>query len=303
MPPQTKLMGINYGGFDDRFKLLSDGVDEQFDRWEKISKAPGITGIPTGLDIDRILGGLQKTDLVILAARPSAGKTALALNIACNVCRIGKRVGMFSLEMSTPQLIDRMVSSESRVDSFRFRTGDLKDHWTTINKSAATMSEWPLHIDDTPGLSYMEIRRRARQLKKKSGVDLIIIDYLQLASGDRNDGRTREVGSISRNMKHMAKELDIPVLLLSQLSRAVDSRPNKRPILSDLRDSGEIEQDADVVIFIYRSDIYWDKSKGQNPEIGVAEIAVAKHRNGPIGMKKVSFLESYTRFENMARTI
>ena len=190
---------------------------------------------------------------------------------------------------------------ESRVDGFRFKKGFLKDCWEKVNQAASRFYEYRIFIDDTAGLSYHEERRRARQMKKINGIDILFIDYLQLMAGDKSEGRTREIGSITRNMKAMAKELNIPVVLLSQLSRAADQRPNSRPILSDLRDSGEIEQDADLVLFIYRDEVYNQNEMNPNNR-GIAEINVKKHRNGPNGMVELSWIASYARFENMATT-
>jgi len=295
---QQDILHIEHGGYTDNIMPMSHLIEKRYPHWEKIQKTPGITGIPSGLDIDSITGGFHNTDLTIIAARPAMGKTALAMTIGGNMAEMGKRIGFLSLEMSEEQLIDRWASMESRVDGYKFRTGRFeKDDWRPINDAASRFYGWNIFIDDTPGLSYMQARRIGRKMKKLHGVEILFVDYLQLMSGDKQDGRTREVGSISRNMKHMAKELEIPVVVLAQLSRAVENRTDKRPLLSDLRDSGEIEQDADVVMFIYRDEVY-------NPittRPGIAEINISKQRNGPIGMRTLAWLKKFTRFENLAR--
>jgi len=295
---QQRILHIENIGFADNIKSMSGRIGERYSHWEKLQKEKGITGIPSGLDVDILTGGFHNTDLTIIAARPAMGKTALAMTIGGNMAEMGKRIGFLSLEMSEEQLIDRWASMESRVDGYKFRTGRFeKDDWRPINDAASRFYGWNIFIDDTPGLSYMQARRIGRKMKKLHGVEILFVDYLQLMSGDKQDGRTREVGSISRNMKHMAKELEIPVVVLAQLSRAVENRTDKRPLLSDLRDSGEIEQDADVVMFIYRDEVY-------NPittRPGIAEINISKQRNGPIGMRTLAWLKKFTRFENLAR--
>jgi replicative DNA helicase len=295
---QAEVLKIEYNGLGDRITPISTAIETRYSHWERISENPGVvSGIATGLDIDKITGGFQKTDLIVIAARPGMGKTALIMTSIGHMAAKNYGVGFFSLEMSLEQLVDRWAAMESRIDGFRFKTGYLKDQWEKINEVANKFYEWRVFIDDTEGLSYHEIRRRARKMVKVHGADIIFIDYLQLMSGDKSEGRTREIGSITRALKGMAKELNVPVVLLSQLSRAVENRPNKRPVLSDLRDSGEIEQDADMAIFIYRDEIY----NKESPKKGTAEISVEKHRNGPVGMTRLSWIGKYMRFENMQK--
>jgi replicative DNA helicase len=271
-----------------------------------------ITGVPTGFaDLDRMTSGFQPGDLVILAARPSMGKTAFCLNIATHVGvrstfnskRIG--VGVFSLEMPKEQLVMRMLASEARVDSQRMRTGRLiESDWAKLAKAAGELAEANIHIDDSPGISALELRAKARRLaaKHSSGeapLGLIVIDYLQLMRGnERIDSREQQISEISRSLKALAKELGIPVMALSQLNRSLEKRPDKRPLMSDLRESGAIEQDADTILFIYREEVY---EKEKEDVKGVAEIIIGKQRNGPIGTANVAFLHEFTRFENLAR--
>ncbi|HZN54438.1 MAG TPA: replicative DNA helicase [Candidatus Polarisedimenticolaceae bacterium] len=260
-----------------------------------------ITGIPSGfLQLDEWTAGLQPSDLIILAARPSMGKTALALNVAAHAAlRNGRTVGVFSLEMSHQQLFSRMLCAEARVDAHRLRTGRIgKDEWQRIIKCFAELSEAPMYIDDTPGLSIGEMRAKARRLKLERGLDLLIVDYLQLMSGrGRYDSRQQEISDISRSLKETAKELGIPILALSQLSRAPEQRGtgDKRPQLSDLRESGAIEQDADVVLFLFREEIY----KKDDPDLkGRAELIIGKQRNGPTGVVDLHFIREFTSFVN-----
>lgn len=264
-----------------------------------------VTGLPTGyLRLDRMTSGLQKGDLVILAARPSMGKTALALNIAQNVAVGGHAgVGIFSLEMSAEQLFFRLVSGLGRVDSRKLRTGRLNaEEWERVTHAVDTLVSSPIFIDDTPGVTPMEVRAKARRLKAEHDIGLLVLDYLQLMRFDRRvENRQQEISEISRSMKAVAKELQIPVLCLSQLSRAPDQRTgDHRPQLSDLRESGAIEQDADVVMFIYRPEVYEkDPQKIAEKDLeGKAEVIVAKQRNGPIGSVPLYFVKEFTRFEN-----
>jgi replicative DNA helicase len=261
-----------------------------------------VTGVPTGFkEFDHKTSGLQKSDLIIVAARPGMGKTAFALNIARNAA-LGPEtpVAIFSLEMSREQLSMRMLSSEARLDSTRLRSGFIsQDHWLQITEAAGTLSNAPVFIDDTPTLTAMEVRAKARRLKLDKNIGLVIIDYLQLMQGRRSaERRDLEISEISRSLKALAKELNIPVLALSQLNRMLEQRSDKRPQLSDLRESGALEQDADVVAFIYRDEVY--NKDENNPNRGKAEIIIAKQRNGPIGTVPLVFLASYTRFENAA---
>ena len=262
-----------------------------------------VTGVPTGYEkIDDLTSGFQKSDLIIIAGRPSMGKTAFALNIAQYAAlEASIPVAVFSLEMSKEQLALRMLSAESRVDSQRIRRGFLGEtDWPKLITAASRLSEAPIYIDDTPAISVLEMKAKARRLKAEVDLGLIVLDYLQLMrSGGYKESREQEISEISRSLKALAKELNVPVVALSQLNRKVEDRTNKRPQMADLRDSGAIEQDADVIAFIYRDEVY-DKSE-ENPEKGMAEIIIGKQRNGPTGMVKLAFQEKYTRFENLAR--
>mgnify|MGYP001210109276 CR=1 FL=1 len=258
----------------------------------------GIVGVPTGLtDLDDRLGGLHKSDLVIIAGRPSMGKTALALNFARNCSIDGQvKVGFFSLEMSSQQLVERLITSESKIDSHLVRTGKLPKHeWKKLSSSASILSESSIFIDDSADLNIMELRAKARQLKAEKNIDIIFVDYIQLLHAqNKHESRQQEISYISRSLKALAKELNIPVVALSQLSRAVESRTDHRPIMSDLRESGAIEQDADIVLFIFRKYVY-----SKDPEDkGLAELIVSKHRSGPTGTIKLSFIDEYAKFQN-----
>lgn len=261
----------------------------------------GITGLSTGFrEVDEMTSGLQRTDLIIVAGRPSMGKTALCLTVAQNAALHSKAVvALFSLEMSKEQLVTRMLSSEAHINAHRFRTGHLmSNEWERLAGAISTLSEARIFIDDTPGISALEIRAKARRLAaEQKQLDLIVIDYLQLmgsGSGRRSENRQQEVSQISRELKGIAKELDVPVLALSQLSRAPEARNPPKPLMSDLRESGSIEQDADVVAFIYREDYYKETDENK----GLAELILAKQRNGPTGTVKLAFLREFTRFEN-----
>ena len=274
------------------------------ERIEKASKNKGVvTGIPTGfIDLDYKLSGLQPSDLVLVAARPSMGKTAFVLNIAQHVAfKKEKGVAVFSLEMSKEQLVNRLFALESQVDSQMLRTGNLKDSdWEKLIEGAGIIGRSNLIIDDTPSISVSELRSKCRKYKLEHNIELVIIDYLQLmmgSAGKRQESRQQEISEISRSLKALARELNVPVVALSQLSRAVESRPDKRPMLSDLRESGAIEQDADVVMFIYR-DEYYNKDSDKKRQ---AEIIIAKQRNGPIGTVDLAWLADYTKFANLSR--
>ena len=273
-------------------------------RIEKAAKNKGVvTGIPTGfIDLDYKLSGLQPSDLILIAARPSMGKTAFVLNIAQYVAfKKEKGVAIFSLEMSKEQLVNRLFALESQVDSQALRTGNLKDSdWEKLIEGAGIIGKSNLIIDDTPGISVSELRSKCRKYKLEQDVQLIIIDYLQLMSasaGGRSESRQQEISDISRSLKALARELNVPVVALSQLSRAVESRPDKHPMLSDLRESGAIEQDADVVMFIYR-DEYYNRDSDKKKQ---AEIMIAKQRNGPVGTVDLAWLADYTKFANLSR--
>ena len=273
------------------------------DNIEKASRMQGnVTGIPTGfVDLDYKTSGFQPSDLILIAARPSMGKTAFALNIARNMAfKSGVTTAIFSLEMSKEQLVNRMLSMESRVDSQSLRTGDLRDEdWTKLVEGADVIGRSNLIIDDTPGITVAALRSKCRKYKLEYDLGIIFIDYLQLMSGSGRggDSRQQEISDISRALKSVARELQIPVVALSQLSRAVEQRPNHRPMLSDLRESGAIEQDADVVMFIYRDDYYNKDTEKKN----IAEIQIAKQRNGPIGMVELVWMPQYTQFVNLKK--
>lgn len=283
---------------------IKDVVLNALDKIEKASKNKGsVTGIPTGfIDLDYKLSGLQPADLILVAARPSMGKTAFVLNIAQYVAfRKDKTAAIFSLEMSKEQLVNRLFSLESQVDAQALRTGNMKDSdWEKLIEGAGIIGKSHLIIDDTPGISVSELRSKCRKYKLEQGLDIVIIDYLQLMTGSvggRAESRQQEISEISRSLKALARELSVPVIALSQLSRAVEGRPDKRPMLSDLRESGAIEQDADVVMFIYR-DEYYNKDSEYKKQ---AEIIIAKQRNGPVGTVHLAWLGEYTKFANLSR--
>jgi len=284
------------------FVPIRQVVMNAMDKIEISAKNKGsVTGIPTGFtDLDYRTAGMQPSDLVLIAARPSMGKTAFVLNIAQHVAfKQNLPVAIFSLEMSKEQLVNRMFSLESSVDAQKLRTGQLNDQeWERLIESAGVIGRSNLMIDDTPGISISELRSKCRKMKLEKGLSMIIIDYLQLMSGSgRSDSRQQEISDISRSLKAVARELSVPVLALSQLSRAVEQRPDHRPMLSDLRESGAIEQDADVVMFIYRDDYYNHDTEKK----GVSEIIIAKQRNGPIGTVELAWLPEYTKFANLER--
>jgi replicative DNA helicase len=301
---------FNIGEEGSRMKQGFQSMDvltlELMDRIDEMSQNPNdITGVPTGFyDLDRMTSGFQPGDLIVLAARPSMGKTALAINIAEHVAvQEQLPVAVFSMEMGASQLAIRIVGSIGRIDQGHLRTGKLsQDEWPKLTETIEKLRNIALHIDETPGLTPNQLRSNARRLAKKCGkLGLIVVDYLQLMSGsssDAGDNRSTELGEISRGLKMLAKELQCPVLALSQLNRGVEQRNDKRPMMSDLRESGAIEQDADVIMFIYRDDYYNKDSK----EPGVAEVLITKHRNGPTGVIKLTFLKTITKFESMAST-
>jgi replicative DNA helicase len=270
-----------------------------------------ITGLATGYpDLDELTSGLQPSDLIILAARPGMGKTSLALNIAqYTAVEKGSRVGIFSLEMASEQLVMRLLCGEARVDSHKIRSGYIsRDDWRKLGDAMRNLAEAEIFIDDTPGISILEMRSKGRRLKAEHGLDLIIVDYLQLMSGStgfsrlRAENRQQEISAISRSLKALAKELNIPLIAISQLSRAPEQRRgDHKPQLSDLRESGSIEQDADVVLFVYREDLY--KKDPDDEETGIAEIIIGKQRNGPTGTVKLAFINQWTKFENLADQI
>ncbi|MEW6446940.1 MAG: replicative DNA helicase [Bacillota bacterium] len=319
----TRIRDMGYEAGDDPRKLLSEAermilelaqdrvistfsslkavIEATLKHIEKVYHAQGeMLALPTGFaDLDRILSGLWPQDLIIIAARPSMGKTALALSIAMNVAKKGVPVGFFSLEMSKEQLVQRLLTAEAKIDHKRIRTAHLGDEdWQSLTQAADNIAPLALFIDDTPGLNVREMRARAKRLKAEQGLGLLIIDYLQLMqSTRRTENRQQEIADISRSLKALAKELNIPVLALSQLSRAVEQRHEKKPVMSDLRESGALEQDADVIMFIYREEYY----RPETEKRGIAEIIVAKQRNGPVGTVELAFLKEFTCFVNLAR--
>ncbi|GIT65784.1 MAG: replicative DNA helicase [Candidatus Neomarinimicrobiota bacterium] len=282
------------------FQHIKPILTEAIQNLEKMqSKKGSVVGVPSGIiDLDNVTAGFRKSDLIVIAGRPSMGKTALALSVARNAALESKvPTAIFSLEMSSDQLAQRLLSSEARIDGQKARTGRLQAaRWKDINTASGKLADAPLFIDDTPALSILDLRSRARRLKREENIELLIVDYLQLMQGPRrSENRQQEISSITQSLKALAKELDIPVIALSQLSRAVESRTDKRPVLSDLRESGAIEQDADLVIFLYRPFVYDDKKVDQK---GLAYLIVAKQRSGPTRTVKATFIDTYARFEN-----
>lgn len=304
---ENAIFSISEKKIKPSFTAIRDIIKDSFETIERLSeKKERVTGMPTGFyDLDMLTSGFQPSDLIIVAGRPSMGKTALCLCVAQHVSIEKKQpVAIFSLEMAKEQLVMRMLCAEARVDSHKLRSGFLgKSDWPRLTTAAGRLSEAPVFIDDTPGTSVLEMKAKARRLKAEHGLNLIIVDYLQLMSGrgerrrGGGDTREQEISEISRSLKALAKELSVPVIALSQLNRAVESRQDKRPLLADLRESGAIEQDADVILFIYREEVY-----KQNEETrGIAEIIIGKQRNGPVGTVKLAFIDKYTKFENLEK--
>ena len=284
------------------FTPLKEIIPECFQKVEDLFKRKElITGVPTGYsELDKITSGLQSSDLIILAGRPSMGKTAFAMNIAQHAAlmeRIG--VAIFSLEMSKEQLTMRLLSSVGRIDSQRIRTGKLQNEdWPKLTRAVGMLTDAPIYIDDTPAISILDMRAKLRRLAAKTDIGLVLVDYLQLMRGRTSENRTQEISEISRSLKAIAKEHNVPVMALSQLNRGLESRTDKRPMMADLRESGAIEQDADIICFIYRDEVY-NKSE-DNPQKGVAEIIIGKQRNGPTGTVQLYFQKEFTMFENMS---
>ncbi|PJK01255.1 replicative DNA helicase [Luteimonas sp. YGD11-2] len=284
------------------FTAINKAMAEAFDVLQtRFANGDGITGLPTGYEaFDQMTSGLQPTDLLILAARPAMGKTTLALNIAeYAALKSKKAVAVFSMEMSASQLALRLISSNGRINATRLRTGQLEDEdWSRVTAAIRMLKESKIFIDDTPGLSPDVLRAKARRLKREYDLGLVVIDYLQLMQvPGNNENRATEISEISRSLKGLAKELNVPVIALSQLNRSLESRTDKRPVMADLRESGAIEQDADMIIFIYRDEYY---NKEASPDKGLAEIIIGKHRSGPTGSFKLRFFGEYTRFDNLA---
>ncbi|MBC2695379.1 MAG: replicative DNA helicase [Desulfobacteraceae bacterium] len=300
---ESSIFEISKNKHKQSFYPISEIIDGNIETLEERQGNKAlVTGVPTGFTrLDNLISGLQKSELIILAARPSMGKTALALNIARNAAvDVNVPVAIFSLEMSKEQLSMRLLCSEARIDSSRLRGGFFSmEDWRKLTDAAGVLSDTSIFIDDTPDISAMEIRAKARRLKMEKDIGLVIIDYLQLMKGRMSaERRDLEISEISRSLKALAKELDIPVMALSQLNRMLEQRNDKQPRLSDLRESGALEQDADVVAFIYRDEVY--NSDANNPKKGTADILIRKNRNGPTGETTLTFLDSYTRFENLA---
>ncbi len=302
---ESRIFNITEESFKESYKSMDKAVKEAIEHIEAIhSRAISSFSVPSGFfGLDDLLGGFQKSDLIIVAARPSMGKTAFALSAARNAAVEHKvPIAVFSLEMATIQLVTRLISAESRINAHQIRTGKFKaSDGSKISRTAHKLSEAPIYIDDTPALSVLELRAKARRLKAEKDIGLIMVDYLQLmTAGTHIESREREISMISRSLKAIAKELNVPVVALSQLNRAVESRQDKRPMLSDLRESGSIEQDADVVLFLYRPEAYGIMSDHEgNSTEGIAEIIVGKQRNGPVGDVKLRFIKEYARFENV----
>lgn len=308
---ESKIFQISEEGIKESFKSMDKAVKEALELIEAIhSKNISTFSVPSGFfELDELLGGFQKSDLIIIAARPSMGKTAFAMSAARNAAIDHHTpIGVFSLEMSTIQLATRLISAEARINAHNVRTGKFRaEEGAKISRTVHKLSKAPIYIDDTPGISILELRAKARRLKNEKNCGLIIVDYLQLVNPSSNmESREREISSISRSLKALAKELNIPVIALSQLNRAVESRSDKKPMLSDLRESGSIEQDADVVLFLYRPEMYQIQTfgagdmQGETTE-GIAEVIVGKQRNGPTGEVKLKFIKDYARFENLDR--
>jgi replicative DNA helicase len=297
---ERSVFSIAQGKLDRSFTKVDQIIKESLDVVDRLSKRKErVTGVPTGYyDLDDLTAGLQASDLIVIAGRPSMGKTSLALGMAQHAAlHAGAVVGIFSLEMSKPQLVLRMLSSEARVDSHALRTGKLqKEDWWRLAEAAGRLEQAPIFIDDSGALTVQQMRGKARRLKAERGLDLLIVDYLQLMQG-RSDAESRqqEISDISRSLKSLAKELNVPVIALSQLSRAVENRKPPIPMLADLRESGAIEQDADVVMFIYREEVYDQTSERK----GIADILVSKHRNGPIGKRELFFHDRFAKFESL----
>ncbi len=299
---EKKILAVAANQTGGAFEPIKNIVIDTVGRVETLyENQGGLTGISTGFrDLDRDTSGLQKSDLILVAARPSMGKTAFTLNIATYAAMHGHTVAFFSLEMSKEQLVQRMLCSEGGIDSQRLRTGQLEDaDWDRLINTADRVSKASIYIDDTAGINVMDLRSKARRLKAEHGLDLIVIDYLQLMQGrarSSSDNRQQEISEISRSLKALARELDVPVVALSQLSRSVESRTVKKPMLSDLRESGSLEQDADIVMFLYREDYYDQETERKN----ITEVIIAKHRNGPIGTIELFFQKEFTKFRDLS---
>lgn len=295
---ESRILSMRKDSGSSQYVPINQVVKEALINIDAASKTEGnVTGIPTGFrDLDFLTAGMHNSDLILIAARPSMGKTAFVLNLAENMAiKNDKKVAIFSLEMSKVQLINRILSLESRVEAGKLRTGNLQENdWSKLLEGGAIVSKSGLLLDDTPGITIAELRSKCRRFKAEVGLDIIMIDYLQLMQGNSKESRQQEISEISRSLKAIAREMNVPVIALSQLSRAVEQRPDHRPMLSDLRESGAIEQDADLVMFIYRDDYY----NHDTDKKGVSEIIIAKQRNGALGTVELTWLPEYTRFAN-----
>ena len=298
---EKAVFGVSEQRLPHQLQPIRQVLSEYYDRIDYLARHKDETiGVPTGfIDLDRLLGGMQPSDLLIIAGRPGQGKSGFCISVAKNASQLHKQhVAMFSLEMSNEQLVQRLVAQETGINSQKLRLGEIQDEeWPLFTQAVSALGETHIYLDDTPSISPLQLRTKCRRLHMEVGLDLIIIDYLQLMTGDtRMENRVQEVSYISRNLKALARELNVPVLAAAQLSRAVEQRSDKHPLLSDLRESGSLEQDADIVMFIYRPDQYETDTLKQN----IAEIMVAKHRNGPVGSIELVFRESLAKFENAA---
>lgn len=292
---EKKILSLSQQKVRGGFVAIRDVLMESYEHIERLHFNKGeLAGVPSGfVDLDRMTSGFKGSELIIIASRPAMGKTAFALNLAQNAAvKSGKAVAFFNLEMSASQLAMRMLASEGNIDAQVFRTGNLSEEdWGKLTMAMSTLSEAPIYIDDTPGVTVFDIRAKLRRLQKEHGVEMVVIDYLQLIQG-RGDSRQQEISEISRSLKLLARELNVPVIALSQLSRGVEQRQDKRPMLSDLRESGSIEQDADVVAFLHRDDYYNEDSEKKN----IAEVIIGKQRSGPVGKVELLYLKNYNKF-------
>ncbi|MFZ3197562.1 MAG: replicative DNA helicase, partial [Bacillus mycoides] len=300
---EKKILEVSHQTNAKAFQNIKDVLVDAYDKIELLHNQKGeVTGIPTGFtELDKMTAGFQRNDLIIVAARPSVGKTAFSLNIAQNVAtKTDENVAIFSLEMGSDQLVMRMLCAEGNIDAQRLRTGSLtSDDWAKLTMAMGSLSNAGIYIDDTPGIKVNEIRAKCRRLKQEQGLGMVLIDYLQLiqGSGKSGENRQQEVSEISRTLKGIARELQVPVIALSQLSRGVESRQDKRPMMSDIRESGSIEQDADIVAFLYREDYYDRETENKN----TIEIIIAKQRNGPVGSVELAFVKEFNKFVNLER--
>ncbi len=296
---ESRIFSLSQNRSSNDFSKVKDVLITVFNQLEERAKVKGsVTGIDTGYrDLNRMTAGLQRSDMIVLASRPAMGKTSLALNLAMNAAKTGSSVALFSLEMSKEQYIQRLISLESLVEISKFRTGALEDNdWLSLANVMNGISSANIFIDDTASISLFDLISKCRRLKIDKGLDLIIIDYVQLMSyGAKSESRQQEISNISRGLKQLAREINCPVLALSQLSRSVEQRPDKRPLLSDLRESGAIEQDADIVMMLYRDEYY---NKEESEKKGIAEVILAKHRNGPVGTVELVFIDRFTKFSD-----